>query len=65
MGWLDRTIGFGELVLTGVVRPMVRSSRTMTMKGGRHAARRAILTRMWLGSIPIGREIIWRYLLDA
>ncbi len=30
---LDRTIGFPKLVLTGLLRQMVRSSRTMTIKG--------------------------------
>jgi hypothetical protein len=38
---LDRTIGFSKLVPTGVVRLMIRSSRTMTMKGGQHATRQA------------------------
>jgi hypothetical protein len=34
---LDQTIGLSKLSLTGVFGPMVRSSRTMTNKGGRHA----------------------------
>jgi hypothetical protein len=37
MGRLDRTIGVLKLVLTGLLRLMVRSSRTRTMRGVRHA----------------------------
>jgi hypothetical protein len=47
---LDWTSGFRELVPTGLLRPMVRLDRTMTIKGGRHAVRHAILARM--GSSP-------------
>jgi hypothetical protein len=34
---MDRSIGFTKLVLTGLLRQMVRSSRTMTIRGVRHA----------------------------
>jgi hypothetical protein len=47
---LDRTIGVPKIALTGVFVRMVRSSRTMTMEGGYHTSRRAILARM--GSSP-------------
>jgi hypothetical protein len=32
---IDRTIGVPKIALTGVFVRMVRSSRTMTMEGGR------------------------------
>jgi len=40
---LDRTIGFPKLVLTGVLEPMVRSSRTMTREARYRAISLAVL----------------------
>jgi hypothetical protein len=43
---LDRTIGFRKLFLTGLIRLMVPSSRTMTIRAGRHAVA-ALFQRAW------------------
>ena len=43
---LDRSIGVPKIALTGVIAPMVRSSRAMTGDGGCAPAFRAILAPM-------------------
>jgi hypothetical protein len=51
---LDRTIGFPKPVLTGQFGLMVRSSRTMTIRGGRHAIAQLILAPVGLDPMGAG-----------
>jgi hypothetical protein len=66
---LDRTIGFPKLVLTGLLRQMVRSSRTMTIKGRatrrsqRYFSAHGVVPedRLPQGSHWVTRAAVWRH----